>query len=189
MRRRSKIVFCHHVVILSIPCWVKGSIAPWMDINWDTCIMQCMYGVTCLLGYTSVNLWTNAFDFDSKFACSAVRSSCRTESIRFTSKRSCHNACTSSQSGISGNVATMSSLLNTINFSGPVRVRHFSFLDSRLIQKENPLIPSVFKVLSYFLIYCSCSRLFTLIAFSILSRHFSSNKRRSTSTSATQRNV
>ena len=59
----------------------------------------------------------------------------------------------------------MSSVSNMINFSGPVRVRHFSFLDSRPIQKESPLIPRVFKVLSYFLIYCSCSSLFTLVYF------------------------
>ena len=123
------------------------------------------------------------------FTCSAVRSSCHTESIRLTSKRSHHKVCTSSQSGISGNVAIMLSFSNTINFSGPVRVRHFSFFDSHPIQKENPLIPRVFKVLSYFLIYCSCSRLFTLVAFSILSRHFSSNNRRSINTSATRRNV
>lgn len=125
-----------------------------------------MYGVTCLLGYTSVNLRTKAFDFDSKFsACSAVRSSCHTESIRLSTKRSCHRVCTSSRSGISGNVVIMSSVSNMINFSGPVRVRHFSFLDSRPIQKESPLIPRVFKVLSYFLIYCSCSSLFTLVYF------------------------
>ena len=150
VRGCSKIVFRHHIII-----FFNSMLGEMEYSSMDGRELGYMHHHTMhVWGYVLARIHFRKFadkSFRLWFACSVVRSSCHTESVWLTSKRSCHKACTSLQSWISGNVVIISSFSNMIDFSGPVRVWHFSFLDSRPIQKENLLIPRVFKVLSFIL--------------------------------------
>lgn len=91
------------------------------------------------------------------FSC---RSSSLTERSLCMVRKSFHSFWISSLCSSVGKVAGMS-ILEETSFSGPVSVRHFSYLDSLPIQNLYPDNPICFNQYSNILIWVSLSRLWT----------------------------